>query len=96
RPARRGRQDRRGKHLLPHAACRRRAAAQPCGCNRHAALGTAYQRGVTTKAVPSFTAAQPVRSLSASTPPRFVNTSLTRASGGGINLFDNQSREDIS
>ena len=52
RPARRGRQDRRGEHLLPHAAGRRRAAAKPRGCNRHAALGTAHKRGVTTKAVP--------------------------------------------
>ena len=47
-------------------AGRCRTAAQPFRCNRHAALGTAYQRGVTTKAMPSFTTAQPVRSLSLS------------------------------
>jgi ketosteroid isomerase-like protein len=47
------------EHFLPHPAGWRRTAAQPCGRHRHAALGTAHQRGVTTKAVPSFTTAQP-------------------------------------
>ncbi len=35
-------------HLLPHAACRCCAAAQPCRGNRHAALGITHERAVTT------------------------------------------------
>ena len=65
--------------------------------NRHAALGTAHERGVTTRPCPpSRRLSQFGRFPSASTPPCFVDASPTRASGGGINLFDNQSREDIS
>ena len=37
---------RRGHHLLAPAAVRRRAAAHSCGFTRHAALGTAHERGV--------------------------------------------------
>ena len=43
RPARRGRQDRRGEHLLPHAAGRRRAAAEHGDCSGLAAVGTTHE-----------------------------------------------------
>ena len=36
-----------GNHILAPAAARRRDAGAPCACPRHAALGTAHERGVT-------------------------------------------------
>ena len=52
-------------HMVAPAAGRRPDAGPPCGCTRHAALGTAHERGVTTNAVPLLTRAHLVRSLSA-------------------------------
>src|ERR1700742_3952449 len=38
--------------MVAPAALRRPDAGAPCGCTRHAALGTAHERGVTRNAVP--------------------------------------------
>jgi hypothetical protein len=52
RPARRGRQDCRGDHILAPAAVRRRNAGSPRASRRHAALGNAHQGRVTITGCP--------------------------------------------